>query len=276
MDFKVRRKIKPKLLNELSHLKTTRTTFNDFSSSFLLNASKRYNLMHKVLKEKELNKDKDTIYIAAGQYVSSLVTCWETFFRDIFVYAVEGNSSLKLKIEKLIIQKGMSTDELKNAHLTLGDYGSKQYNFQELSDTCNALNFLLNDTKDCVTEFIDYSIDKVVFSSPSFILYWLQEQKDIAEELYSILEQGFEIRHKTIHDANFIFEFDSNFINAFEDCMIIFPQLISISLAKKFNTKRPVYNVNANYSRLTAHPKKDEYSFVFNRDDFEGEYEIID
>ncbi len=119
--------------------------------------------------------------------------------------------------------------------------------FQDLNETCSALNFLLSDSKNRITEFIEGSLVDVVFTKPNFLLYWLQEEKDISQELYTVLEQGFEIRHKVIHDANFIYKIEPHFINAFEDCMVIFPQLISILLAKKYNAKRPVYNVEKHY-----------------------------
>lgn len=276
MNFKIKRKIKPNLLIELFDLKQNRTSFNDFSLGFLLNVSKRHNLMHYILNDKELRKDKQMLYIAAGQYISSLVTCWETYYRDTFTYVVEQDPNLKLKISDLITKKGMSTQELKNAHVNLSDYGSKQYNFQDLIETCSALNFLLGTSKNKITEFIDGSLENMVFSKPNFLLYWLQEQKDISKELYSILEQGFEIRHKVVHDANYNYKIESDFINAFEDCMVIFPQLLSILLAKKFNAKRPVYNVKENISRLTDNPNENEYNFIFSREDLVGKYEILD
>lgn len=276
MDFKIKKKIKPNLLKELVELKNNRTSFNDFSVSYLLNVSIRYNLMHHILNDKELRKDKQSIYIAAGQYISSLVTCWETYFRDIFVYVVEQDPNKKSEISDFITEKGMSTQELENAQLNLGDYGSKQYNFQDLNDTCSALNFLLNDSKNRITEFIEDSLVDIGFASPNILLYWLQEKKDIPQELYTVLEQGFEIRHKVIHDANFIYKIEPHFISAFEDCMVIFPQLISILLAKKYNAKRPVYNREKNYSRLTDNPNDDEFNFIFSRKDFEGDYQIVD
>ena len=276
MDFKINRKIKPNLLKELGELKNNRTSFNDFSVSYLLNVSRRYNLMHHNLNDKELIKDKQSIYIATGQYISSLVTCWETYFRDIFVYVVEQDPNKESEISNIITEKGMSSLELENAQLNLGDYGSKQYNFQDLNDTCKALNFLLNDNKNRITEFIEGSLVDVVFSEPNYLLYWLQKEKDISQELYTVLEQGFEIRHKVIHDANFIYKIEPHFISAFEDCMVIFPQLISIMLAKKYNAKRPVYHMQQNYSRLTDNPNDDELNFIFSRNDLKGEYEIVD
>jgi hypothetical protein len=37
----------------------------------------------------------------------------------------------------------MSTQELENAQLNLSDYGSKQYNFQDLNDTCSSSKLLI-------------------------------------------------------------------------------------------------------------------------------------
>lgn len=276
MAFKIKKKIKLNLLQELAELKNNRTSFNDFSVSYLLNVSRRYNLMHHILNDRDLKKDNQSTYIATGQYISSLITCWETYFRDIFVYVVEQDPNKKSEISDFIIQRGISTQDLENAQLSLSDYGSKQYNFQDLNDTCSALNFLLNDSKNRITEFIDGSLEDVVFANPNFLLYWIHEKKDISQELFTVLEQGFEIRHKVIHDANFIYKIEPYFINAFEDCMVIFQQLISILLAKKYNAKRPVFNVEKQYSRLTDNPNDDEVNFIFSRTDFEGEYQIVD
>ena len=276
MDFKIKKKIKPNLIKELAELKNNRASFNDFSVGYLLNVSRRFNLMHHILNDKELKKDKQSIYIATGQYISSLVTCWETYFRDIFVYVVELDPNKKSEISDFITEKGMSIQELENAQLNLSDFGSKQYNFQNLKDTCTALNFLFNDSKNRITEFIEGSLVDVVFTKYNFLLYWLQEEKDISQEVYNVLEQGFEIRHAVVHDANYIYKIEPNFINVFEDCMVIYPQLISILLAKKYNAKRPVYNMEKHYSRLTDKPNDREFNFIFSRNDFEGKYQLVD
>lgn len=276
MDFRIKKKIKPNLLKELAELKNNRASFSDFSYSYLSNVNSRYTIMHHILKDKELTKDKKSLYIATGQYISSLVTCWETYFRDIFVYVVEQDPNKKMEISESIARKEMSTQELESAQLDISDYGSKQYNFQDLNDTCNALNFLLNDSKNRVTEFIEDSLKNVVFLEPNFIAYWLHEGKDIPEKLYTILEKGFEIRHKVIHDANFIYKVEQDFINTFEDCMVIFPQLISNLLARKYNTARFVFDREKHYIRLTDNPNEHEINFIFTRRDFKDDYEIID
>ena len=195
MAFKIKKKIKLNLLQELAELKNNRTSFNDFSVSYLLNVSRRYNLMHHILNDRDLKKDNQSTYIATGQYISSLITCWETYFRDIFVYVVEQDPNKKSEISDFIIQRGISTQDLENAQLSLSDYGSKQYNFQDLNDTCSALNFLLNDSKNRITEFIDGSLEDVVFANPNFLLYWIHEKKRHFSRIIYCIRTGF--RNKT-------------------------------------------------------------------------------
>jgi len=92
---KVRRQT-DKIVDELVSLRASRKSIDDFNFSFLTNFSDNSRLMHVFVGE-----DRDKLFdIAFRQYLVFLVSCWETFFRDLFVVYVNTRDSNS--IEKLV------------------------------------------------------------------------------------------------------------------------------------------------------------------------------
>lgn len=277
--MKIRNKLKPKVVNEIIELRDSREDVLNFMTNFLENVGLRYNFIHDLLKDYKAKEQKSNqnIKIASGLYLSSLVTCWETFLKDVVVFLVEVDENAKENVKKFLIEKQITEEELQKHGISLGEFITKQFNFQNLSDATEAFNFLFNDNKANITEYIYTTMSgDIIFSSPNFILYWMQQKEDVSANLEEILLKVFSIRHKVVHDANFIFDIDAEFMTKAEDCFILFPQFISIWLSERYNQKRSVINKENKTLRLTEKPDKDEMLFVFSRQDFEAEYEIVD
>lgn len=159
----------------------------------------------------------------------------------------------------------------------LGDFVSKQFNFQRLEDTCNTFNFLFNDNKTCITEYVSECFsNNIVFTSPNILLYYIQEKNDVSMMIKDTLTKVFDIRHKVIHDANFMIEIDVKFISKVEDCFTIFPQLISVWVAKKYNQNLFVVNINPLFIFTTNELNDFENILILTKGDFTAEYEIVE
>ncbi|MFR7936177.1 MAG: hypothetical protein ACLU4S_12420, partial [Clostridium perfringens] len=74
----------------------------------------------------------------------------------------------------------------------------------------------------------------------------------------------------------FIIEIDVKFISKVEDCFTIFPQLISVWVAKKYNQNLFVVNINSGFMRLTNELNDFENILILTKGDFTAEYEIVE
>jgi hypothetical protein len=230
------RKITPRLVDELIELRNSRESIDEFIYSFLKNFSENCKLMHSYLKPQV---PKEFIYIAYRQYFVFLISCWETFFRDIFVYVYSTNESL---MEKLL-QKISDTDESSEYQdIPLSELLTKSFNFQNMGD----LELALSDIFD-----------------KSFLEYICQTQTDtcglngnfthdfsidsLCSEWREIIEKTFNIRHKVVHDASFRPEYNVEFVQKSETIFLMIPQIATYFLAKRFNLKSIVLS-NEQYS----------------------------
>ena len=217
------KKLKPKLIDELNELKQSRGELYKFTTNFTLNLSLRMNSIQYILNEYKIKKIvDDTFKVSVGQYISSLITCWETIFRDIVVFLVETDKLVYSRVCDYIKKKGSSEEEIVNKQITLGEYISKQYNFQNLKETNDVFNLLLNSSKETIFQQFDAKVESVIFTSPNYLMYLMQEGNNIASELEEIISKAFTIRHKVIHDANYRYEFDSRNVAKIEDFLTVF------------------------------------------------------
>ena len=98
-------KITKKVL-EIKKYRETRNPKNEddfmltITSNLLNNLGDRNNFIHKELDYYKENKKKlDTnLKIATGLYICSLITCWETFFRDLFIFLCDTDPIIKSEL----------------------------------------------------------------------------------------------------------------------------------------------------------------------------------
>ncbi|PIE92729.1 hypothetical protein CO726_25120 [Bacillus fungorum] len=244
------RKLKPKLIQELKELQKSRGEMQHFLTNFVLNLCHRSESMvflrenYRPTDNGNL-KDSKPFQVSVGLYVSSLVTCWETLFRDLFVFIVDNDNDIYDRIYSFLQEKNIELDAVDAMDISVSEYMSKQFNFQDLAQTCEAFNFLFDRTEKKITDYFDEAINAIgafQCSRPNYILHWLQ-QGNIAlvkKEIFDTLEEAFNIRHKVIHDGNFYMEVIPEQMAKIESCFVIFPQFITAWLAIKYNQKRMV------------------------------------
>ncbi|EQA5669460.1 HEPN domain-containing protein [Cronobacter malonaticus] len=250
------RKTKPHIIEELKLLRETRKPFEGFTFTFLKNISEHCNLMHSlILKE----SDKKALFkIAYRQYFVSLVSCWETYFRDVFVYVHSRDNVLT---NRLLEKMEVDASSYDSSDITLPELLSKSFNFQNLNDLEQAYNGLWGDDflqKICTLDFAPCGFNGKIAT------------KMIAENLIPnwriILEKTFRTRHRVVHDANFRPEIDINLIQKAEAIFLLIPQLSSIMITKK---------LNLNYTLISKNDAKFPYIFSMH-DILANDWHIIE
>lgn len=235
-----KRKVTESLKNQLSELESNRNQIDDYLTNFLSNYSSFSRVMHSQISSDSKNEE---IKIYAYQYLSSIITCWETFFRDLFVYLTTIDSSLKDKTIQIL---KIDINTIKE--IEINGYLSKCFNFQNFQDIVKAFNPIFN------TNVFDFTAqDKFLYFTPKQNKESLFSLKEVIPDYNTILKQGMEQRHKMIHDGNFIknINFNSAFFKKAETVFLLFPQILSRLLSDKYDISRFVIsNGKNNYNYL--------------------------
>ena len=221
------RKQTSQLIKELIDLRNSRKSVDDFNFNFLMNFNDNCRLMHTHLSEGMASKE--LVKIAYRQYFVFLVSSWETFFRDIFVYIYTRDSA---SIDSLLQKMKITEDSLKLQDITLPELLSKSFNFQEISDLESAYNSLWGSNflqYACKTETGACGLNGKATKGVSV--------SSLFPDWRKIIDTSFSIRHKVVHDANYRPEFDVNFIQKAEALFLMLPQLVTYFVAKRFGLK---------------------------------------
>ncbi|MED4136003.1 hypothetical protein P4668_26880 [Priestia megaterium] len=280
------KKLKPKLIKEIKELNSTRSDdINNFIINFITNVYRRHESIAFLRKEFEPTdsrniQDSKVFKVAIGLYVSSLITCWETLFRDLFIFIASNDNEIQVRIRSFLKEQGIELGKLSGLEINEIEYMSKQFNFQDLEHTCEAFNFLLEREEIRITDYLNDVGDlPFVFSDLNHIVLWLKQGTDFTKkQIFNNLNHAFEIRHKVIHDANFIVELSWEDIDKFESCFITFPQFIMAWLATKYNQNRIIgYIVDGKPTMFLSNEelKKGWFIQIWSKKDFYSDYDVV-
>ncbi|MFP5615519.1 HEPN domain-containing protein [Enterobacter kobei] len=219
------RKLNSHIIEELTLLRETREPFEGFTFAFLKNFSENCNLMHSLIPKS--TDGKDIFRIAYRQYFVFLVSCWETYFRDVFVYI----HSIDNKLTNILLDKmEINAHSYDNSDITLPEILSKFFNFQNLNDLEEAYNGLWGENflhKVCNLDIAPCGFNGNV--ATQMII------NNLIPDWRTTLEKAFKIRHRVVHDANFRPEIDMKLLNKAEAIFLIIPQISSIMITAKLN-----------------------------------------
>lgn len=269
--------MKIKKLNEIKEYRNTRKIRMDydFDNSFmtnitinlLLNISERSSFIHSLL---DTNKKIDSsLQIAIGLYICSLVTCWETFFRDLFIFISNNDTEIKKKLQSELT-------EIIPLELTIGEFYARKYNFQNLNNTREAFDYIFQKrTKSIVDYFTKNIFNEVICTHRPLIFKWILDGI-YQEKINDVLQTAFTIRHKVTHDANYMISFDSVLFSEIECVFQMIPQFFISNIATKYSQKRLVFDVKKRHIRLTDTPSQFEKPYVFCLEDLLSDgYEVV-
>lgn len=222
------RKKKEKLVDELINLRDSRKSIDDFLFSHQTNFYENCRIMHSFVANDSDNRE--LLAIAYRQYYVFLVSSWETFFRDLFVYVYTLDEKL---LDCLLKNMTPKIHKFDDDDIELPELLSKSFNFQNLNDLEDAFdklwgsNFLKNI---CSTDIGPCGINGQV--SNGLIM------NNIIDDWHDIVIKTFSIRHKVVHDANFRPEVNIKFIQKAEAVFLLIPQVATHFVAEKFSLKR--------------------------------------
>lgn len=277
--MKIKKKLKEKLIKELLELRNSRNKIENFTNNFVLNFAYRHSFISKLLegyKSKSLN-DKITLEVASSYYLSSLVTCWETYFRDIFVFVCDIDVKIQDKIKLILEEKNILLDKIEEQNISIGEFMSKQYNFQDLSQLTEALNYIFDEEFDNISDYVYLAMNREdYFSNINFLMYWYYKDKEnFGKNIDETIQKIFEIRHKVTHDANYRFKINSEFMTKVDDCMFLIPQFISQLICEKYNLERRMAKLDKDKNLIIGREKEEgAVPIIFTIKDLDAEYYI--
>ncbi len=246
MQLKKIRKINKKIIDELLSLRESRGAIEDFSMSFLLNFAENCRLMHSLISTKD--KKIDIYKTAYRQYFVFLISCWETYFRDVFVFVDSVDES---RITTLLSKMRTETSININTEINLSELLSKSFNFQNLNDLEEAYNGMWGES------FLNYICTTNI--SPCGLSGQISQDlsiENIFPDWRALIEEAFYIRHKVVHDANFRPKVNIELISKVEALFLIIPQFATHIISERFNLKKIVISDG-----------KNNHTYIFNISD---------
>ena len=123
------RKKSNRIVDELLALRSSRGSIDDFFFSHQKNFCENCRLMHS-----NINNDNETkalFPVAYRQYYVFLISCWETYFRDVFVYVHTKDEKM---LELLFENMKPAIDTFEKNDITFPELLSKSFNFQNIND----------------------------------------------------------------------------------------------------------------------------------------------
>ena len=138
MSVKMNKKLNESFLKQINDLKASRNGVDRCYTNFILNMGRNVSFTENMLKEDVSLYDEQ---IVIEHSVIAMVSCWETFFRDVFIYIINEDKNAR---ESLINKLDEDKKEVLNNLGIFEDYFSKLYNFQNVEHIRTAFNKLLN------------------------------------------------------------------------------------------------------------------------------------
>lgn len=246
MQLKKIRKINTKIIDELLSLRESRGAIDNFTTSFLLNFAENCQLMHSLISREVKNT---RIYKTAyRQYFVFLISCWETYFRDVFVFVhsvdVSRTATLLSKMKKEI-----SIDI--NIEINTSELLSKSFNFQNLNDLEEAYNGMWGESfLDCIctTNISPCGLNGQIIQGLSI--------DSLFNDWRTLIEETFYIRHKVVHNANFRPIVNIELVRKVEALFLMIPQFSTYIISERFNLKK-----------TTISDGQNAYAYIFNISD---------
>jgi hypothetical protein len=242
MNQDLQRKIDKNLLRQIKELRETRKKQllpERAINQYLKNIYRPTKLMHFIIKQPKELVDEELFKTAVAEYIVFMIGYWETFFRDLFLFILERDPEFCNKIcekRNLTIEKieYIKTESLSLGYeITLPEYLSKVYDFQQIDNIKDTFNLIFNG-KGLFSTIGNYPVvtDKGVFCLNEIKPDWLNDIKKTLNE-----------RHNIVHNANYIemMKIDKEyveFISSSELTLAIFPQIFMHWIADKYKLEK--------------------------------------
>ena len=223
----MKKKINSKMLQELSTLRESRNFIKILNYNFLMNFYENCRIIHYF--PAQGIESKDFVRIAYRHYLVSLVSCWETFFRDMFVCTHELDEEF---IDKIIKNFNLNRTDIEHADFKLSETLSTCFNFQNIKEIESAyrimwgsdfFNFLCTEKTNVIGMCGKFTRD---FSVCGLFHDWRE-----------VIDKTFKERHRIVHDANYRPVLNVKYIQHAEALFLLIPQLVAYFVIKRFGLK---------------------------------------
>ena len=153
-------------------------------------------------------------------------------------------------------------------NLTIGEYHSRKYNFQNLTQTRIAFDEIYEKETLSITDYFTEEVfaGTIVTTLP-IIMQWIADGT-FKSKTDSALEKAFVIRHQVTHDSNFLVDFDNELFSEIESVFQSIPQFFTAHTARKYGLKTTVFHTTKYHIRITDTPNEYELPYVFSVQDF--------
>ena len=118
----------------ISELKSTRGNENSYMVNFIGNFARAATLMHKILAQ--FGKQDELVREASKSYIVSIVSCLETFYRDLFTYVLSLDESTLERVLPDLKEKPTYSNmhTLLKQGVEFSDIVATEANFQSIAE----------------------------------------------------------------------------------------------------------------------------------------------
>ncbi len=186
----------PEKKNRIRELKTSRIKPSKYLENFFFSFFRATRLMHECIKS--MSSNQNLVEEAKRNYIISLVSCLETFYRDLLIHILDKD---KVKLENVMLkikEKKTLLDIYKMLQEEIGfhEYVASHFKFQsieEIEDVFSAL-FLPGGYLKAIGDHQHHCY--ILSKSPYPVVLTLSKEW---RKNFAFL---FEVRHRLVHDAN--------------------------------------------------------------------------
>lgn len=170
-------------------------------------------------------KRKDLKYEARKQYIISLVTAFEVYFKEAFILLIDEKRLDISKIKTLFNRKYDFEEVLliNKKRISAGELAASQFNFQELESIQKAFSSLLG--RDFISELKRY---RWIYGDRK------NEFIQLDKDFYIKLERILNLRHNFTHDINFKDFISKKEIKDISSNLFTFVSLVNFFLSDYF------------------------------------------
>ncbi|WP_417910772.1 hypothetical protein [Candidatus Electronema sp. PJ] len=219
---------------KIEHIKAKVRTRGDLREVGTKYLSRLYPIVHHMHEVLRLHaNDKASIQTSIHQYVITLASHLETFFRDVFRFALEYDVAFFDRILKEHRLRLPADGDLSQQGVTRYDFVAETMTLQSSESIANIFDsFFLPDG---FRSFIENT--QCVYGVPSRSAVTQGFPLSAFPSWWQDFTQIFELRHELVHDANSTLYIERQLIARLESLAVILPQYVVLMLLDRFNKK---------------------------------------
>ena len=258
---------KTKLIEKLKLLSRNRKKEEEAFLNFVSNTYRCREFISHLIKDHRLEKHTD---IVISLYLVSLVSIWETLFRDIFIFVLKRKPEFVEKINKKKLKK--RTDVVSLPSELAEEYSGYLFSFQNIESISEAYGLVVGN--DNVLEQVVQQKALIAARNKGVGIFRMDKlfpkwRKDIESMLTE--------RHRIMHDANHRCPLTRKQISRLETEMFLFLQLLGLFVSQKFQLPWIKFNRELVAFEVSSETNERLMPMLITIDDLlADDYEVLD